>query len=212
MPSHRKRKLVGKRARVSTPSTIKCVREQRGILKVAAVTSACYCTNKQDRRLHAKRPWWVWMSMGYFEEAIRNSRQHRRDPGDAPALPAATRRRKADGQAAGASPGIKRLSVYTKALTLAMNVIATKARIGVCAHYNTAPIPNQPKPTPTGQANPRLTWWHSLTSIKRAPKQRSETLELGQPQLRLISENAHCSHISATSDRDSGLFPPSCRC
>ncbi len=48
-----------------------------------------------------------------------------------------------------------------------------------------------------------------LTSIKRAPKQRSETLELGQPQLRLISEKSHCSHISATSARVSGLFPPS---
>lgn len=49
-----------------------------------------------------------------------------------------------------------------------------------------------------------------LTNIKRAPKQRSETFELGQPQLRLISEKPHCSHISATSERESGLFPPSC--
>lgn len=50
-----------------------------------------------------------------------------------------------------------------------------------------------------------------LTSIRRAPKHRSETLELGQPQLRLISSYAHSSHISAAAARLSGLFPPSCR-
>lgn len=49
-----------------------------------------------------------------------------------------------------------------------------------------------------------------LTSIKRAPKHRSDTFELGHPQLRLISSYDHSSHISATSATRSGSFPPSC--
>lgn len=73
-----------------------------------------------------------------------------------------------------------------------------------CVRYHVRPQSANPRRRYTRHHGSRL------TSIRRAPKHRSDTFELGQPQLRLISSKDHCSHISATSARVPGSFPPSC--